>query len=47
MISIMFYVTMHGVQDILLKADSHLACQTPCFLYGIRMFTTVLTEARH
>jgi hypothetical protein len=36
------------VQDILLKADSHSACQTiACFLYGTRIFITVLTKSRH
>jgi hypothetical protein len=35
------------VQDILWKADSHSACQTvACFIYGTRMFITVLTETR-
>jgi hypothetical protein len=36
------------VQDILLKADSHSACQKiACFLCGIRRFITVLTKPRH
>jgi hypothetical protein len=36
------------IQNILCKADSHSACQTiVCFLYGTRMFITVLTKPRH
>jgi len=42
------WVTYSMMQDIIWKADSHLACQTiPCFLYRTRMFITVLTKARH
>jgi hypothetical protein len=43
------YLLTHSmVQDILWKADSHLACQTIAyFLYGKRRFITVFTKARH
>jgi hypothetical protein len=42
-----YWLTHSMVQDILLKADSHLACQTVAFLYRNRQFITVFTKARH
>jgi hypothetical protein len=40
-------LTYSKVQDIILKADCHSACQKiSCFLYGTRRFITMLTKAR-
>jgi hypothetical protein len=46
--SFLTYLLTHSmVHDIRWKAYSHSACQTACFLYGLRRFVTVLTKAHH
>jgi hypothetical protein len=42
------YLLTHSMmQDIIWKADSHLACQKSCFLYGNWRFINVFTKLRH
>jgi len=43
-----YLLTYSMAQDIILKADSHSACQKiSCFLCGARSFIAVFTKARH